>query len=128
MTMNEGRQIAKLRRMTVTELRRKYLETFGEPTGSGHKEYLGKRIPWRLQAQSEGGLSERGRRRTPGTGRRHRSQNPRSPHPAHVRLGRGAGPERAWKAPGLARPSVAPARHPTRKRVQRLKRGGEGAR
>jgi len=64
----------------------------------------------------------------PGTGRRRRPQNPRSPRPAQVRLGRGARPERARKAPGLTRPSVAPARHPARKRVQGSKRGGEGAR
>ena len=29
MTMNVGRQIAELRRMTVTELRRKHIEAFG---------------------------------------------------------------------------------------------------
>ena len=38
MTMNVGRQIAELRRMTVTQLRRKHLEAFGEPTRSGHKD------------------------------------------------------------------------------------------
>lgn len=63
MTMNVGRQIAELRRMTVTQLRQKHLEAFGEPTGSGHKDYLVKRIPWRLQAQAEGDLSERARKR-----------------------------------------------------------------
>ena len=51
MTMNVGKQIAALKRMTVTELRRKHIEAFGEPTGSGHKDYLVKRIAWRLQAQ-----------------------------------------------------------------------------
>lgn len=59
MTMNVCRQIAELRRMTVTELRRKHIEAFGEPTGSGHKDYLVKRITWRLQAQEAGDLSER---------------------------------------------------------------------
>jgi len=63
MTMNVGRQIAQLRRMTVTQLRQKHLEAFGEPTRSGHKDYLVKRIAWRLQAQGEGDLSERARRR-----------------------------------------------------------------
>lgn len=63
MTINVGRQIAELRRMTVTQLRKKHLEAFGEPTRSGHKDYLIKRIAWRLQAQAEGTLSERARRR-----------------------------------------------------------------
>jgi len=63
MTMNVGRQIAELRRMTVTQLRQKHLEAFGEPTRSGHKDYLVKRIAWRLQSQEAGDLSERARRR-----------------------------------------------------------------
>ena len=52
--MNIGKQIAALKRMTLTELRRKHIETFGEPTGSGHKDYLAKRIDWLLQAEVEG--------------------------------------------------------------------------
>jgi len=63
MTMNIGKQIAALKRMTVTELRRKHIEAFGEQTRSGHKDYLVKRIAWRLQAQEGGDLSERARRR-----------------------------------------------------------------
>ncbi len=61
--MNIGKQIAALQRMTVTELRQRHLEAFGEPNRSGHKDYLVKRIAWRLQAQNEGTLSERARRR-----------------------------------------------------------------
>ena len=49
--------------MTATQRRCKHLEAFGEPTRSGHKDHLVKRIAWRLQAQAEGGLSERARRR-----------------------------------------------------------------
>jgi len=63
MTMNIGKEIAALKRMTVTELRHKHVEAFGEPTGSGHKDYLVKRIAWRLQAQEAGDLSERARQR-----------------------------------------------------------------
>jgi len=51
MTMNVGRQIATLKRMTVAQLRARHIEIFGEPTRSGHKEYLVKRIAWRLQAR-----------------------------------------------------------------------------
>ena len=57
MTMNVGRQIATLKRMTVTQLRRKHIEAFGEQTRSGHKEYLVKQIAWRIQAQGDGDLS-----------------------------------------------------------------------
>ena len=60
---NIGREIAALRRMTPKELRARYAEVFGEPTRSGNREAMVKRIAWRLQAQAEGGLSERARRR-----------------------------------------------------------------
>ena len=57
------KEIAALARMTVTELRKKHIEVFGERTRSGHKAYLVKRIAWRMQANAEGGLPERARRR-----------------------------------------------------------------
>lgn len=57
------REIQQLSRMTVGELREKYLDVFGEETRSRHKEFLRKRIAWRLQALAEGGLSERAKRR-----------------------------------------------------------------
>ncbi len=63
MTRNITREIAALRRMTPKKLRGRYAEVFGEPTRSGNREFLIKRIAWRLQSQSEGGLSERARRR-----------------------------------------------------------------
>lgn len=56
-------EIAALQRMTVTQLRREYAAAFGEPTNAGHKDWLVKRVAWRLQAKAEGGLSERARRR-----------------------------------------------------------------
>ncbi len=63
MTRNITREIAALRRMIPKELRARYAEVFGEPTRSGNREFLIKRIAWRLQSQAEGGLSERARRR-----------------------------------------------------------------
>ena len=63
MAIRIDKQITALRQMTVTELRSKHIEVFGEPTGSCHKDYLVKRIAWRLQALSDGSLSERARRR-----------------------------------------------------------------
>src|SRR3972149_5625810 len=50
-------------RMTVTQLRERYAEVFGEATRSFNKQHLVKRIAWRLQAIHEGDLSERARRR-----------------------------------------------------------------
>jgi hypothetical protein len=56
-------QIEALRDMTVAELRDAYQEAFGESTTARHKDYLRKRIAWRLQANEYGGLSERAQRR-----------------------------------------------------------------
>ena len=49
--------------LTVDQLRAKYAEVFGEPTNGRHKQWLIKRIAWRMQANVEGDLSERARRR-----------------------------------------------------------------
>ena len=55
--------VTALGRLTVPELKQRYAEVFGEPTRTNHKQYLVKRIVWRMQALREGGLSERARRR-----------------------------------------------------------------
>lgn len=55
--------VATLERMTVAELRARYAEVAGEPARSSSKPHLIKRIAWRVQANREGGLSERARRR-----------------------------------------------------------------
>jgi hypothetical protein len=49
--------------MTVTQLRERYGEVFGEAARSFNKQHLVKRIAWRMQAMHEGDLSERARRR-----------------------------------------------------------------
>jgi hypothetical protein len=56
-------EIESLSRMTVSELRKKHLDLFGEESRSHHKQFLYRRIAWRMQALAEGGLSERARRR-----------------------------------------------------------------
>ncbi|TWT30131.1 DUF2924 domain-containing protein [Blastopirellula retiformator] len=61
--MNIDKEVAAMERMTVNQLREKYAEVFGEPTNGRHKQWLIKRIAWRMQANAEGGLSERARRR-----------------------------------------------------------------
>lgn len=63
MGMNIGKEVAAMRFMTVVELRGKYAEVTGEKTRCRHKDCLVRRIAWRLQANTEGGISERARRR-----------------------------------------------------------------
>jgi hypothetical protein len=58
-----AKEIDALRDLTVAELREKYAAVFGEQTTSRHKDHLCKRIAWGLQANEEGGLSERALRR-----------------------------------------------------------------
>ena len=57
------KEIDDLGRMPVSQLRKKYLEVFSEESRSNHKQFLFRRIAWRIQALAEGGLSERARRR-----------------------------------------------------------------
>ncbi len=61
--MNVAATVMTLNRMTVTELRQRFAEVFGEATRSFHKTHLVRRIIWRMQAMAEGGLSERARQR-----------------------------------------------------------------
>jgi hypothetical protein len=61
--LNIAKEVARLERTTVDGLRARYAEVFGEQTNGRHKEWLIKRIAWRMQANAEGGLSERARRR-----------------------------------------------------------------
>ena len=56
-------QIEGLRHMTVGQLKNRYREVFGEDSRSNHKQFLFRRVAWRIQANAEGGLSERARRR-----------------------------------------------------------------
>jgi hypothetical protein len=63
MQQNLEKEVARFRQMTVIELRARYAEIFGEPTGVTNKGWLCKRLAWRLQALAEGDLSERARRR-----------------------------------------------------------------
>ena len=61
--MNIEKEVARMREMTVGQLREKYAEAFRETTTARNKDWLVKRIAWRLQANEEGDLSERARRR-----------------------------------------------------------------
>ena len=52
-------QIAALQEMTVGQLAERYREVIGVPSRSRNKRYLQKRIAWQIQADADGGLSQR---------------------------------------------------------------------
>lgn len=52
-------QLMALRSMTVGELRRRYDELFGAPTRTRNKDWLRKKLAWRIQELAEGGLTPR---------------------------------------------------------------------
>jgi hypothetical protein len=66
MALNIDQEVARMRRMTVGELQRKFAEVHGEQPRGRNKQWLIKRIAWRMQANEEGGLSERAIRRAAG--------------------------------------------------------------
>ena len=61
--MNIQRELIKLKSMPVSDLCTKYHEVFGEGTRSRNKDFLIKRIAWRMQANVYGGVSERALKR-----------------------------------------------------------------
>jgi hypothetical protein len=56
-------QIDDLQRMTTTELVARFQELHGYRCRTRHRQYLIRKNAWRLQANAEGDLSERARRR-----------------------------------------------------------------
>jgi hypothetical protein len=52
-----------LEKLSTKQLRQRYAELFGESTNANNRIWLLRRIAWRLQAQAEGGLSERAKKR-----------------------------------------------------------------
>lgn len=63
MQLDIDKEVALLQRMTVGQLREKFEETWGEPTNTRNKQWLVKRIAWKMQANIEGDISQRARRR-----------------------------------------------------------------
>src|SRR5262245_633844 len=61
--MDLQQKLAALPHLKVNDLRDLYAETFGEPTRANNRDWLTKRLAWRLQAQAMGGLSERAQAR-----------------------------------------------------------------
>jgi len=56
-------QLAALQAMTVDQLRERWAVLFGQPTASRNRDYLRKRLAWRIQEVAEGGLTKRARDR-----------------------------------------------------------------
>jgi hypothetical protein len=56
-------QMAALDQMTTGDLAARYAELHGQPCRTRHRAYLIRKIAWRIQANAEGDLSERARRR-----------------------------------------------------------------
>lgn len=54
-------RIAGLAAMNVPALREEHRKLFGEEPASAHRQFLFRKIAWRLQADEEGGLSEAAR-------------------------------------------------------------------
>ena len=106
MALDIGKQIAVLKQMTVRELREKYGEVFGEPTRAGNKDFLFKRIAWRIQSLAEGDLSDRARRRAEELARDAdlRTTAPRTPSPKNC----GNGVQGAKPAASLADERIPP--------------------
>ena len=57
------RQIHRLRQMSVGELQIEWQKLCGEATRSRNRDYLWKRLAWRVQELAHGGLSESAQRR-----------------------------------------------------------------
>lgn len=62
-TLELTKRIRELRHMSVGQLRARYAEVFGEENRSRNKDYLVRRIAWRIQANATGGITERARLR-----------------------------------------------------------------
>jgi hypothetical protein len=62
-TSEVQREIGRVDDMTVQQLRERYREVFDEDTRSRNRQYLIKKIKWRIQELAEGGLSELARRK-----------------------------------------------------------------
>ena len=63
MSTNIECPLHQLQQLTTAQLRQRFREIFGKAVRSSNKNWLIKRIAWRLQALAEGGLCERARQR-----------------------------------------------------------------
>ncbi len=81
-------RINALRRMTVAELRGEWLRLFGESTPSRNKQFLYRRLAWRIQELRYGGLSDHAQSRIDELAPSGftRARTPQPPQDAHERV------------------------------------------
>ena len=63
MKLNIEKEVARLGKLKTGELRQRYAELWDEEPRSRNRQYLIRRIVWRMQADAEGDLTKRARRR-----------------------------------------------------------------
>jgi hypothetical protein len=63
MALNIAKEVRAMEKCTVRELRKQYADVFGEATNASNKNWLIKRIAWRMQSNVEGDISKRARNR-----------------------------------------------------------------
>lgn len=56
-------QIHAFKKMTVGELRQEWMRLYGEASSSRNRDFLWKRLAWRVQERAHGGLSDRAKER-----------------------------------------------------------------
>ena len=56
-------EISRLRQMSVAELQAEWLRLYGEPSRSRNRDFLWRRLAWRVQELANGGLNDRTRGR-----------------------------------------------------------------
>jgi hypothetical protein len=105
MTEAEIQAIEDLRLGKAANLKRKYQELFGEEPKSSNRDFLFRRIAWKLQANAEGGLSGRARLRAVEIAddadvrvRAPRGYSPRAA-PPNSKLAVGPSNSRDWRLP-----------------------------
>ena len=99
------RSIEELGSLKIPVLKKQYRELFGEESKSSNKQFLFRRIAWRLQANAEGDLSDRARRRAADIAD-DRDLRVRAPKEFVARTGSGSpdidrrGPPKDYRLPG----------------------------
>ncbi len=58
-----AKEIDALQQMTTSEIAERYEELYGQPVRTRHRAYLIRKVAWRLQANADGDLTERARKR-----------------------------------------------------------------
>ena len=138
-------RIKALKMMSVGELRDEWMRLYGEPTSSRNRDYLWRRLAWRVQELAHGGISDRAKARvqeldpdslhpcvpTAGSPARQRPRCRHAPAPPKVGSGHPVAEPRHGHHENMARPRSAIAGPGRRLRAGRgplriAERGGAG--